>query len=144
MHASYYVSKMKNVLYQSPNIELRQSVGHGYGVFAKENFSSGSLLEECSFIEIPPSVKSDYVFLYPRGGTPNVENIKPIYALVFGYATLYNHGDFANATWITDVETQTFVFYAQTDIKKDEEILIYYGGDTDYWNFFSGVKKFNL
>jgi len=131
---------MKRVLYQNPNIELRLSPIHGYGVFAKHDILSGSILEESSFINLTDGIKNDYVFWYPRGGTPNSDHIAQSQVLVFGYASLYNHADNANATWITDIDNEMFVFMAQTDIKKNDEILIYYG-DNDYWELFPQINK---
>jgi len=131
---------MKSVLYQNPNIELRLSPIHGYGVFAKNDILSGSVLEESSFINIPDGAKSDYVFWYPRGGTANSEHIVKSHVVVFGYASLYNHADNANATWVTDINNEIFVFYAQSDIKKNEEILIYYG-DASYWGLLPHINK---
>lgn len=131
---------MKSVLYQSPNIEIRKSPIHGYGVFATTDIPSGSLLEECTFIPIPEGVRNDYVFWYPRGGTPNTENHKFSHVVIFGYGSLYNHGDNANATWTTDIDANIFLFHAQLDIKKNEEILIYYG-DENYWSMFPNIKK---
>lgn len=131
---------MKPVLYQSPSLEVRTSNIHGYGIFARNDIPSGSLLEECTFIQIPEGVKNDYVFWYPRGGTPNSENIKFSHVIVFGYGSLYNHADHANATWFTDIDRKLFLFYSQSDIKKDEEILIYYGDDS-YWGMFPDTKK---
>lgn len=142
MHSSYYISKMKNVLYQSPNIELRKSAIHGYGVFATENIPANTILEELPFITVPDNVARDYVFIYPRGGTPLSETIgiTPVHALPLGYGCIYNHSDDANASWRTDTINKLFVFFTLSDIKKNDEIRTYYGSDS-YWSAHPNIKK---
>lgn len=123
---------MKNELYSNPKIQVRKSAIHGWGVFAKENISNGEILEENPFLIIPmgtnehSSIFIDYRFNYPR-----TQSQKQV--VVFGYSSLYNHSDSPNALWETDTENELFIFRAIKDISKDEEILVYYGGE-NYWN----------
>ena len=133
---------MKTVLYQHPHIELRKSSIHGYGVFATEDIPAGTILEEVPFIGVPDRVARDYVFLYPRAGTPLSETIgiTPEHALPFGYGCIYNHADDANASWSTDTKNRLFIFFTLSDIKKDQEIRTYYGSDT-YWKEHPHVTK---
>ena len=142
MRLYYYVSKMKTVLYHHPHIELRKSAIHGYGVFATEDIPSDTILEEVSFIAVPDNVAHDYVFQYPRGGTPLSETIgiKTEHALPLGYACIYNHSDNANASWRTDTMNRLFVFFTVSEIKKDDEIRTYYGSDS-YWQHHPHVHK---
>ena len=142
MRSYYYVSKMKSVLYHHPHIELRKSPIHGYGVFATEDIPADTILEEVSFIAVPDNVARDYVFQYPRGGTPLSETIgiRTEHALPLGYACIYNHSDNANASWRTDTNTRLFVFFTLSDIKKNDEIRTYYGSDS-YWKYHSHVNK---
>ena len=97
MHLSLYVWLMKPVLFRHPHIEIRQSSIHGYGIFAKEDIASNTVLEEVPFIYVPYEVKPDYLFAYPRGGTPveDMTGVKSGCALPFGYACLYNHAEYA-------------------------------------------------
>lgn len=133
---------MKSVLYQSPYIEVRKSPVHGYGVFAKQNLPANIILEETPFISIPQGIASDYVFAFPRGGTPpeESEGVKMEFALPFGYACIYNHSDTPNASWLTKVKERLFVFFTLTDIKKDEEIRTFYGPDS-YWVEHPHINK---
>ena len=133
---------MKSVLYHHPHIELRKSSVHGYGVFATEDIPSDAILEEVSFITVPDNVARDYVFIYPRGGTPLSETIgiTPVHALPLGYGCIYNHSDDPNASWRTDTINKLFVFFTLSDIKKDDEIRTYYGSDS-YWQHYPYVNK---
>jgi uncharacterized protein len=133
---------MKNKLIHHPHIELRKSPIHGYGVFASDFICKDTILEEVPFLEIPRNVAFDYLFAYPRGGTPEEEmiGVDSTTALALGFASLYNHGDRANASWRTDTKNKLFVFFAQEDIQKDEEILVYYG-PSSYWVEHPHVNK---
>ncbi len=133
---------MKTVLYQHPDIEVRKSPIHGYGVFATKDIEPNTILEEVPFISVPDGVAHDYVFLFPRAGTPLTETIgvKTELTLPMGYACIYNHADNANASWRTDVANRLFIFFTQSYIKKDEEIKTYYGPDS-YWVEHPHVNK---
>lgn len=121
----------KDRLIFSLKIEIRKSTIHGWGIFAKEDIKSGEILEESPFLIVPmspgesSSIFIDYRFNYPR------TNWK-YQAIPFGFSCLYNHSNDPNAGWETDEENELFVFYTKKDIKKDEEILVYYG-DNSYW-----------
>jgi len=122
----------KDKLIFSNKIEIRKSTIHGWGVFAKEDISAGDILEESYFLIIPmnksesSSIFIDYRFNYPRSNSR-------YQVIPFGFACVYNHSDSPNATWETDEENEIFVFSAIKNIKKDEEIKTYYGGQ-NYWN----------
>lgn len=133
---------MKSVLYQNPNIEVRKSPVHGYGVFAKQNLPADIILEETPFISVPNGIAADYVFAFPRGGTPpeEAEGIPKEHVLPFGYACIYNHSDTPNASWSTKVKEKLFVFFTLREIKKDEEIRTFYGSDS-YWALYPHVNK---
>jgi len=133
---------MKSVLYRNPQIEVRKSSIHGYGVFALTNLPANIILEEVPFIVVPNGVATNYVFAFPRGGTPADDTVGMTQqkVLPFGYACIYNHADDANASWSTDVKRKLFVFFTIKDIQKDEEIRTYYGSDA-YWTFYPSVKK---
>jgi hypothetical protein len=133
---------MKPVLFRHPHIEIRQSPIHGHGIFAKEDILADTVLEEVPFIYVSYEVKPDYLFAYPRGGTPEEDmvGVKHGCALPFGYACLYNHGECANSSWKTDTKHSLFVFFTQKDVRKDEELLVYYGPDS-YWSEHPSIKK---
>jgi hypothetical protein len=70
----------------------------------------------------------DYRFNWPQG---NVEVEKQVVCV--GYGMLYNHSENPNANWRSNLENNTFEFYATRDISPDEEILVWYG-DINYWS----------
>lgn len=125
---------MKEVLYRNPNVEIRKSPIHGYGIFAKIDIEVNSIIEEVPFIYIPYEVKPDYLFAYPRGGTPDEDMVDAKHGCVlpFGYACLYNHGEYANTSWKTDTKNKLFIFFTQKNVRANEELLVYYGPES-YW-----------
>ena len=116
---------IKNKLFSSDKIEVRESTLEGYGVFAKEDIKSGEVLEECHYVEVGSDGDVDrYKFNWPRG-TENPEKV----VLPLGFGSIYNtviNEDEKTVDWKTNLELDIFVFYTIKDIKKDDEILTYY------------------
>ena len=116
---------VKNKLFSSDKIEVRESTLEGYGVFAKEDIKSGEVLEECHYVEVGSDGDVDrYKFNWPRG-TENPEKV----VLPLGFGSIYNtviNEDEKTVDWKTNLELDIFVFYTIKDIKKDDEILTYY------------------
>ena len=119
---------------QTPyRIELRSSPIHGLGVFAIEKIKSGEIIEICPVIDmgIPKGESThiliDYRFNWPQG----MEWEKQVVAT--GFAMMYNHSDTPNASWRSNLDLNSFEFYAVKDIEIDEEIFVWYG-NVDYWN----------
>lgn len=99
------------------------------GVFAKRDIAKGELIHEAPVISYPnaehvfieKTLLADYAFEYGKNHT----------AILLGYGMLFNHSYTPNATYEINFENHTFDFYAYTDIKAGEEILINYNGDVD-------------
>ncbi len=99
------------------------------GVFATHDIAKGKLIHEAPVIPYPnkqhvfieKTILDDYVFEYGKNHT----------AVVLGYGMLFNHSYKPNATYDINFANHTFDFYAYTDIKAGEEILINYNGDVD-------------
>lgn len=99
------------------------------GVFAKRNIKKGELIHEAPVISYPneehvfieKTLLADYAFEYGLNHT----------AILLGYGMLFNHSFKPNATYEINFKNHTFDFYAYTDIKAGEEILINYNGDVD-------------
>ena len=127
-------------LYFNHKIQIRKSPIHRWGVFAKFDIFENEILEEVPFVVLPiaegesSSLLIDYRFNYPR--TNSQYQVIP-----FGFSCIYNHSNYPSAKWETDEENQLFIFSTTRDIKKDEEIFVYYGGD-NYWN--DGRKHTNV
>jgi len=121
-------------IYPPKKVYVAKSPVHGYGVFANEFIKEGEIIEETPLydLKIPKGESSplmnDYRFNWPQGsGSEWIKQVLP-----WGYGSIYNHSQNANANWRSNLERETFEFYAVRDISKDEEIFTYYGGVT-YW-----------
>lgn len=99
------------------------------GVFAICDFKKGELLHEAPVISYPneqhqyieQTILADYAFEYGLDQS----------AILLGYGMLFNHSYEPNATYEINFDNHTFDFYAYTDIKAGDEILINYNGDVD-------------
>jgi SET domain-containing protein len=99
------------------------------GVFATRDVSKGELIHEAPVVPFPneeyelieKTTLSDYVFSYGANHS----------AILLGYGSLFNHSYTPNAAYELNFETHIVTFYAYTDIKAGEEILINYNGDVD-------------
>ena len=117
----------------NPKIYVDKSPIHGWGVFAKEDIMEGEVFEECPVLTLPiekgeiTSLLVDYRFNWPQGNDFEEK------VVTLGYGSLYNHSNNANAYWVSDLENKTFKFISNREIKKDEEIFVWYG-DVSYWN----------
>jgi SET domain-containing protein len=114
-------------------IYVTQSPVHGLGVFASDKISEGEVFEVCPILDIgmkrgeSSPVLMDYRFNWPQGN----EWDKQVVGL--GYGSLYNHSANANANWRSNIEDNTFEFYATKEIQPGQEIFVWYGDD-NYWN----------
>lgn len=117
----------------NPKIYIDKSPVHGWGVFAKEDIFEGEVFEECPILPLPiekgevTPLLIDYRFNWPQG-TEWKEQV-----IALGYGSFYNHSETANAFWISNIEDRTFKFISNREIKKGEEIFVWYG-DVNYWN----------
>lgn len=99
------------------------------GVFATRDISKGELLHEAPVIAYPndqhehieKTLLADYAFEYGENHS----------AILLGYGMLFNHSYQPNTDYEIDFKNHTFKFYAFTDIKKGDELLINYNGDVD-------------
>ncbi|AXI09267.1 SET domain-containing protein-lysine N-methyltransferase [Oceanobacillus sp. 143] len=99
------------------------------GVFATCDIKKGELLHEAPVISYPndqhqyieQTILADYAFEYGINHS----------AILLGYGMLFNHSYQPNAVYEISFSDHTFNFYAFTDIKAGDEILINYNGDVD-------------
>lgn len=99
------------------------------GVFATRDIKKGELLHEAPVLpysneeheHIEKTRLADYAFEYGINHT----------CILLGYGMLFNHSYTPNATYDINFDNHTFDFYAYTDIKAGEEILINYNGEVD-------------
>ncbi|MDG5789635.1 SET domain-containing protein [Evansella sp. AB-P1] len=99
------------------------------GVFATCHIAKGELIHEAPVLPYPNvehqliehTVLADYVYEYGKNHG----------AIILGYGMLFNHSYEPNATYEINFDNHTFDYYAYTDIKAGDEILINYNGDVD-------------
>jgi SET domain-containing protein len=116
----------------SDKIYVNYSPIHGLGVFAKKKIKEGDVFEICPVIDLGMKygetsyVLLNYRFNWPSGTTWE----KQVVGL--GYASLYNHSESPNADWRSVYNDNVFEFFSLRDIEPNEEIFVYYGGQS-YW-----------
>ena len=113
-------------------IYISDSPIHGLGVFANEIIYEGEIIEICPVIDMGLNkevshILIDYRYNWPQGNEW-VTQVVPT-----GYGMLYNHSNNPNSNWRSNLENNTFEFYATKQINPNEEIFTYYG-DISYWN----------
>lgn len=99
------------------------------GVFATQDIKKGDLIHEAPVIAYPneehehieKTLLADYSFEYGINHS----------AILLGYGMLFNHSYTPNATYEINFDKHAFEFYAYTDIKAGDEVLINYNGDVD-------------
>ncbi len=99
------------------------------GVFATRDIKKGELFHEAPVISYPndqhehieKTILADYTFEYGINHS----------AILLGYGMLFNHSYEPNANYKINFDNHTFDFYAFTDIKAGDEILINYNGNVD-------------
>lgn len=135
---------MKKKLFLN-RIEIRKSSIHGWGVFAKESIGKGELIEEClcATIEYPIiGTIAKYNYSWPKQEDCKLGDARDRSKrkVVFGFAAIYNCAKTKkseNIDWYTDRDI--YIFKAVKDIKKNEELCIYYG---DYfWEWYNSKEK---
>jgi SET domain-containing protein len=114
-------------------IEIKQSLIHNQGVFAKEQISEGELIEIAPLLKLEwrmqyqhdPIIKS---YIWPNLSC-NCRDCKvhsPIAYMPMGYAPLYNHSETPNVSLKFNWAEQTVSFKAMKNIEIGEELFIHY------------------
>jgi uncharacterized protein len=111
-------------------LEVKRSK-YGRGIFSTCNIKKDALIHEAPVILtrsedyncLAKTILSDYMFDW---GEDN-----DVYAIALGYGSLFNHSYTPNAMYKFNKEKKQINFYAHTDIKAGEEILVNYNGTPD-------------
>jgi SET domain-containing protein len=103
------------------NTYLGESKIHGIGVFSKNNFIKGDIIEESHFLEVDKNCHclKNYYFGYINSNNKN--------ALVLGNISFLNHSENPNSYVNYNIDKNIFELIIIKDIKKDQEITIKYG-----------------
>jgi SET domain-containing protein len=123
--------KSKNMPYKKSDDLIKESNIGGRGVFCKNGYKKGDIIEVCPCIksnlnEVKGEIKN-YLFKYD-------ENVS---LLAFGYCSMYNHSDNPNIHYI--VFEDKLVLEATRDILPDEEMFITYG--SQWWDSRKDLNK---
>ena len=119
---------IKSKIIQALGIEVKQSSIHGLGVFARQKFRKGELIEKSPIILLDKTEREllqltslfSYYFILKNDKTPA--------ALGLGLSSLYNHSYNANAFYGINAKKAIIIFKSVTDINAGEEITINYNG----------------
>ncbi|NJC26035.1 SET domain-containing protein-lysine N-methyltransferase [Neolewinella antarctica] len=119
-----------------PGLYIRNTNGHGRGVFTTEAIPDGGIIELAPIIllsgedrtKIHATHLHDYYYQWDGDRA----------AIALGYGSLYNHSERANAEFELDYEQQIIRFAALRDIRGGEEITTDYRvGDAEMQLWFS-------
>jgi|TARA_B100001964_G_C14016353_1_gene501738 hypothetical protein len=130
-----------NKLFHSNKIEVRDSSKHGRGVFAKEDIKSGEMLEECHYIVVDDGNTHDMpIYKWRRlrssnkeirlhqFGWPKGDDFEK-HTIALGFGSIYNSGideEERSVNWESDLDKDVYRFFTIKDVKKNEELLLYY------------------
>lgn len=119
--------------YIIPYITIKNSPIGGRGVFAKQSYKKGDVIEICPCIRQHHKYSLGKIYDYTFNYNDSNDDL-----IAFGYGSLYNHTDNPNAEWNILNEHQMEII-AIKDISVDEEIYISYGDN--YFNYRSYLVK---
>ena len=112
------------------NTYVDRAAGFGRGVFAKEFFRKGQLVEVSPVILLKEddvthgdAVLDHYVYEWEEG----------VNALALGNGSLFNHGLPANVDWEANKNEQSIEYRATRDIPVGEQLFIDYGPEAPWW-----------
>jgi hypothetical protein len=126
----YQWQEFKKQGYQNNKVYIKEIPPKGLGVFAKEDIKAGEVAEMCHTFtaEIPSKYiqdkgMSEYML-------PGVINNEAHPSFAFGFGCIYNSSESEserNVEWMVIPESRLSAFVANRDIKKDEELLAWFG-----------------
>tara|TARA_R110002020_G_scaffold335596_1_gene550790 strand:- start:23626 stop:24024 length:399 start_codon:yes stop_codon:yes gene_type:complete len=113
------------ILEKNPNIEIRKSILHGWGVFAINDISKDTLLEECHGLFLS---KDEFkkIKTIPGIGCNSFTISKDEVMIPHGYGAIYNSRKDNTVTIKFNKEKRTLDFYTTQDIKAHEELFLNY------------------
>lgn len=113
---------------QPIHIEVRESLLHGRGVFAKKRMAKGSLIEQAPVVFLSNEEKETLRFTKLFHYYFLLNEPEKQVAFGFGYASFYNHSPEANAFYTFSRKRNTINLYAYQTIEPGCEITINYNG----------------
>jgi len=146
---------MKNKLFLSSHVEVKDSPIEGRGVFCTSPFKKGDLIEEAHLILLKNNkwedcdaalklyalpwveLREDWKeFCDKHDGILSQHATRPV--VVLGFGMIYNHADENNVDYFIDKHRFICSYKANRDIEAQSELTIDYGAD--YFEL-SKIKK---
>lgn len=119
--------------YYVSNLYIKNTETKGLGVFTNRDIEEGEVIEYCHCIPI----EFPLAWMRDRGIKKYAYWEKDHGVIALGYGSIYNSAEretLRNAGYFVFYEDQLIVFVAQRKIKKDEEILTWWGeGYFSHW-----------
>jgi SET domain-containing protein len=112
-------------------LEVRPSPGKGKGVYARQPFARGDVIETAPVLVVPAPehVHLDkttlYHYYFAWGPDPDA------IALAMGYVSFVNHAYRPNARYVKDYGAEQITLVALRAIAAGEEVTVNYNGDPD-------------
>jgi SET domain-containing protein len=113
------------ILEKNINIEIRKSILHGWGVFAINDISKDTLLEECHGLFLSGD-EFKKIKDIPGIGCNSFTISKDEVMLPYGYGAIYNSRKDNTVIIKFNKEKRTLDFYTAEDIKAHEELFLNY------------------
>jgi len=113
------------ILEKNPNIEIRKSILHGWGVFAINDIPKDTLLEECHGLFLS---KDEFkkIKTIPGIGCNSITISKDEVIIPYGYGAIYNSRKDNTVTIKFNKKKETLDFYTKQNIKANEELFLNY------------------
>lgn len=108
------------------------SPAHGRGVFARQDYEPGDLIESCAAVELD-EVGAKALVSY-RWGIPGKEG----FFVPMGLGALYNHFEPPHARGKLDMARSVLEVHAEAPIRKGQEVFVSYG-DTYFDDDFAAL-----
>jgi tRNA-specific adenosine deaminase 3 len=117
--------EQKKTMSDDDKFDVRVVQGKGRGVFAKQAYTRGALVESAHCIYFPKEQAAvanatelnNYTFLLRDGGL----------LLALSHGSLFNHSDPPNLDYRIDVANRIIRYYAVADVCAGDELSIFYG-----------------
>lgn len=122
-----FFPKVRKVLREALPVEMRPSPIHGRGMFACEHIPKGTIIERAPLIPFDRATDLTEQSFIKRYDI----RYKDKYAVMLGYASIYNHSDNNNAIWNFEEDNDIIYIQATRDIQPEEEVFVNYG--PNYW-----------
>lgn len=116
-------------------VDLAINPKMGLGVIAEKDIKNDEIIEICPIVELSfrgryqhEKIIKEYAFSI-KCECEECSSHGYITYLVLGYGMIYNHRNKPNANWVLNSEKRYVEIKAIADIKKGEEIFIYYSDE---------------